>query len=96
MVRSLDDFSSLPSAPGVLYCAFFLFQENTYNVNTTPQISLFTWCKYNTGRIPQHQTCWLFELTRTGRRYPNRCGKHSVLYEYCIINRCHLSDIQAN
>jgi len=33
-----------------------------YNVNTTPQISLFTWCKYNTGRIPQHQACWLFEL----------------------------------
>lgn len=62
MVKSLDDFSSLPSAPGVLYRTFFLFQENTYNVKTTPQISLSTWCKYNIGRIPQHQACWLFEL----------------------------------
>jgi hypothetical protein len=62
MVKSLDDFSFLPSAPGVLYWTFFLFQENTDNVNTTPQSALFTWCKYNIGRIPQHQACWSLEL----------------------------------
>jgi hypothetical protein len=32
------------------------------NANTTPQLSLLIWCRYNTGKVTQHRACWLSEL----------------------------------
>jgi hypothetical protein len=41
------------------------------NAITTPQLSLPTWCRYNTGKITQHRACLCLSYMKMSHSYPN-------------------------